>query len=151
MTELDIAICIARIFDSVEDLHRKGLPDARGSRVRREAIHFLWETRELGKLDHRRPHSVAARAYRGSGLTELLRYEHSVPLATYMPQLRATARDPGAFLETLQRFVRPVIVLKSECDRLTAAGLASRMPMGIQADDFMARYRAAGVEIEKAP
>lgn len=147
-TELLIATSIAEIFRAVEKLHDAGLRDSAGSRVRREAIHFLWETRDLTKLDARRPHSAAARAYRQTGETSELRYEHSIPLASYMPILRAAATDPAVMLLALHKFVRPVLVLESECRKLTAAGLASRMPANAMADDCNASYRAVGIEVE---
>ncbi|HEX6858885.1 MAG TPA: hypothetical protein VF138_01610 [Caulobacteraceae bacterium] len=146
--ELDIATAISRIFLAVEDLHSKGVSEAKGSRLRREAIHFLWETREQSKFDANRPHSVAARAYRATGATELLRYEHSIPLASYMPVLRKAAKEPELMLAALKRYVRPVIVLEDECRMLTKCGLASRLPVGAAPDDALARYRQAGIEIE---
>lgn len=147
-SELDVATAIAVIFRAVERLHDLGLKDSRGSKVRREAIHFLWELRGVEKLAAERPHSVAARDYRRQGLTTLLRYEHSIPLATCMQILRAAASDPDVFLVALQKFVRPVIVLDSECQTLSRLRLGSSMPSGSKGDDPLARYVAAGIEIE---
>lgn len=148
MTEREIAASIADIFQAVERLHALGMPDARGSKVRREAVHFLWELREGPELDSRRPHSQAARAYRNRGETALLRYEHSIPLASCMGALRQAAADPDRMLLALRLYVRPVIVLEEECARLRQAGLNSRLPDGADAIDAIARYQAAGIKME---
>lgn len=150
MDDRDIATAISGIFQNLEDLHRKGLPVARGSKVRREAIHFIWELRSGAKLDSSRPHSRAARDYRASGQTVRLRYEHSIPLASCMELLRAASADPNVFLAALQQYIRPVIVLDTESDLLRQKGLNSRLPQGASCDDGFARYRAVGIEIEGA-
>ena len=148
-SDLEIAQAVCGVFASVEALHAKGLPDARGSRVRREAVHFLWELRDQSKLAPERPHSAAARRQRQTGDTTDLRYEHAIPLATFMPTLRAAVTGgPEAMLSALRRFVRPVIVVDAECRRLTKVGLAASMPAAAAPDDPVARYRAAGIALE---
>lgn len=59
-SERQIAGSLCSIFSALEQLHDAGLRDGRASRVRREAVHFLWELREGTKLSEGRPHSVAA-------------------------------------------------------------------------------------------
>ena len=151
MQDEDIAGAIAAIFRPLERLHAAGLPEARGTKVRREAIHFLWELKDGTKFDSRRPHSIAARAYRLGGETALLRYEHSIPLASCMARLRDAARDTTTMLAALRLYVHPVIVLDEECTRLRTAGLNARLPEGADNADPFARYRATAIMIEGVP
>lgn len=58
--ERQIAESLCSIFSALEQLHDAGLRDGQASRVRREAVHFLWELREGAKLSRDRPHSVEA-------------------------------------------------------------------------------------------
>lgn len=146
-SERQIAESLCLIFSALEQLHDAGLRDGRASRVRREAVHFLWELREGTKLSEDRPHSVAAWACRMDGAKALLRYEHSVPVAVFMPVLRAAAGNPDAMLEALKRYVRPVIVTEDEAHRLAREGLNHSLPPGVEADDWAARYRTVGVRL----
>lgn len=54
-------------------------------------------------------------------------------------------------LEILRKYVRPVIVLKTEGKALAAAGLNAKLPTNAFADDSTARYRACGIEVEPYP
>lgn len=146
--DIEIAAAIANIFQALERLHESGMLDSKGGRIRREAIHFLWETRLKSKMDSSRRHSIAARASRQGGETALLRYEHSVPLASCMSLLRTASARPESMLSALETYIHPIIVLELECRLLTTAGLSSRMPPGAEAQDSMARYNAVGIEIE---
>lgn len=146
-TDRQIAESLCSIFSALERLHDAGLRDGQASRVRREAVHFLWELREGAKLSEGRPHSVEAWACRMEGTKALLRYEHSVPVAVFMPVLRAAAGSPDAMLEALKRYVRPVIVTEEEALRLTKEGLNHSLPPGGEVDDWAARYRAIGVRL----
>jgi hypothetical protein len=56
--ELQIAECLCSIFTALETLHGAGMRVGQASKVRREAVHFLWELREGAKLSAHRPHSV---------------------------------------------------------------------------------------------
>jgi hypothetical protein len=147
-TDAEIAGEISQIFAALERLHGAGLPATRANKIRRETIHFLWEVRSVAKFSPSRPHSIEARRYRASGSTDELTYEHSIPLATVMPALRAAAGDGAAMLDLLRMYVRPVIVLKAEGKALAAAGLNARLPVDALAGDSRARYLACGIEIE---
>ncbi|RYG86162.1 MAG: hypothetical protein EON59_10615 [Alphaproteobacteria bacterium] len=147
-SDLEIASAIAGVFRSVEMLHSAGWRDGRGAKIRREAVHFLWETRDVPKLSPHRPHSIRAREYRRSGDVGDLRYEHSIPLATYMPILRAASADPHQMLSALKLYVRPVIVLEEECRLLSRAGLNSLLPAGSEPHDALARYASVGILTE---
>jgi hypothetical protein len=143
------AEAICAIFLAVERLHDLGLPDARGSKVRRET-HFLWELREGAKLGDARPHSLPARLCRQRGQIGELTYEHSIPLATVMPLLRKAAGSPSRMLELLKKCVQPVLVTKEEGRRLASVGLGLRMPASARDYDPLTRYVQAGIEIEPA-
>lgn len=142
-----IAECICTIFTALEQLHANGMRDGQASKVRREAVHFLWELREGPKLSKERPHSVEAWSHRERGLKALLRYEHSVPVAVFMPILRAAAGSPSQMLAALKLYVRPVIVTEDESRRLAGSGLNHIMPAGSDADDWAVRYRAVGIAL----
>jgi hypothetical protein len=148
ISEQAIAEEIAAIFLAMERLHEKGLPISKASKVRREAIHFLGETREEGKLSPKRRHSLAARRARSEGRMSELTYEHSIPLASIMPLLRSAAGDGPAMLGLLRTYIQPVIVTKDEAKVLSRAKLHACLPTGASGDDAMARYRACGIKIE---
>lgn len=146
-SDLQIAECICTIFAALEQLHANGMRDGQASKVRREAVHFLWELRGGPKLSQKRPHSVEAWSHRERGLNALLRYEHSVPVAVFMPILRAAAGSPSQMLAALKLYVRPVIVTEDETRRLAGSGLNHTLPAGLSADDWGARYRAVGIAL----
>lgn len=146
--DIEIAEEISQVFAALERLHAAGLPATRANKIRRETIHFLWEVRSEAKFSANRPHSVQARLSRAAGSTDDLTYEHSIPLATVMPALRAAAGDSKAMLDLLRTYVRPVIVLKAEGKALAAAGLNAKLPVNALADDATARYLACGIEVE---
>lgn len=150
-TELQIAECLCAIFAALEGLHIAGMRDGRASKVRRESVHFLWELREGGKLSAERPHSAAAWDFRQGGGRGGLQYEHSVPVAVFMPILRAASRDPHSMLAALKRYVRPVIVTDEEARSLAASGLNHSLPAGVDLDDWAARYRQAGIALREQP
>lgn len=81
------------------------------------------------------------------GAKASLRYEHSVPVAVFMPILRAAAGNPDAMLAALKRYVRPVIVTEEEAHRLATEGLNHSLPPESEVDDWAARYRAIGVRL----
>lgn len=142
-----IAECICTIFAALEELHANGMRDGQASKVRREAVHFLWELREGTKLSQDRPHSVEAWSHRERGIKDQLRYEHSVPVAVFMPILRAAAGDAIQMLAALKLYVRPVIVTEDESRRLASSGLNHSLPAGLKADDWRARYQAVGIAL----
>lgn len=146
-TERQIAESLCAIFSALERLHGAGMRDGQAARVRREAVHFLWELREGAKLSENRPHSVEAWTCRMEGAKALLRYEHSVPVAVFMPVLRAAAGNPDVMLAALKRYVRPVIVTEEEARRLASEGLNHTLPPGVEIDDWTARYRLIGVRL----
>ncbi len=80
-----------------------------------------------------------------------LQYEHSVPVAVFMPILRATSSDPQAMLSALRRYVRPVIVTSEEARLLATIGLNHSLPPHTQSDDWAARYRQAGIALRDRP
>ncbi|MBX7133437.1 MAG: hypothetical protein K1X67_12255 [Fimbriimonadaceae bacterium] len=146
--EIEVARTIADIFAALERLHQQGARDASGSRIRREAVHFLWELRAGAKLAHDRAHSVAARAQRQAAQLGGLEYDHSIPVACFMPLLRQACGSAEMMLGRLKMLVRPVILTGDEHNLLAARGLRSKMPAGCEVTDTMARYRTAGIAIE---
>lgn len=146
--EIEVARTIADIFAALERLHEQGAGDASGSRVRREAVHFLWELRAGSKLAEARIHSIAARAQRRAGELAGLEYDHSIPVACFMPVLRRSAASPEMMLRALQTYVQPVILTSDEHRLLAARGLRSKMPAHCELDDPLARYRDVGIVIE---
>lgn len=146
--EIEVARAISEIFSALERLHTHGANDASGSRVRREAVHFLWELRDGPKLAESRPHSVSAREHRRSGLTIGLDYDHSIPVSCFMPELRRAAETPEQMLVALRTFVRPVILTSEEHRFLAERGLRSKMPTKCELNDAFARYREVGIAIE---
>ena len=147
--EIEVARAIAEIFSALDRLHREGASDASGSRVRREAVHFLWELREGAKLAASRPHSAAARERRKACATDGLEYDHSIPVACFMPELRRAATSPEAMLYALRTYVRPVILTSEEHGLLAASGLRAKMPASCAPSDPTARYRQAGIAFEE--
>lgn len=146
--EIKVARAIAEIFAALERLHQQGAVDASGSRVRREAVHFLWELRAGAKLAETRPHSLAARELRKTGQLADLEYDHSIPVACFMPVLRQSAGSPQRMLHALQTYVRPVVLTSNEHSLLAARGLRSKMPIDRDLADALARYREAGTGME---
>lgn len=146
--EIEVARAIADIFAALERLHQNGAADASGSRVRREAVHFLWELRAGAKLAETRPHSLAARAHRARGHLVGLEYDHAIPVACFMPILRRSAGSAETMLTALQTYVRPVVLTSDEHSRLAVGGLRSKMPIHCELHDALARYRELGIAIE---
>ena len=146
--EIEVARAISDIFVALERLHNHGTRDASGSRVRREAVHFLWELRTGSKLAETRAHSLAARVQRETGQLSGLEYDHAIPVACFMPVLRHSAGSPDTMLQALRTYVRPVVLTSVEHALLATQGLRSKMPADCELTDPLARYRAAGIAIE---
>ena len=149
--EIEVARTIADIFAALDRLHEQGASDASGSRVRREAVHFLWELRAGAKLAETRTHSLAARAQRRAGRLAGLEYDHSIPVACFMPVLRRAAGSPEMMLRALQTYVQPVVLTSDEHGLLALRGLRSKMPAHCDLHDGMARYREVGIAMEATP
>jgi len=146
--EIEVARAIADIFAALERLHEQGAGEASGSRVRREAVHYLWELRAGAKLAETRTHSLAARAQRRRGQVAGLEYDHSIPVACFMPVLRRSLASPEMMLHALQTYVQPVVLTSEEHNLLATQGLRSKMPDYCELHDALARYRSVGITIE---
>lgn len=149
--EIEVARTVAEIFTSLDRLHERGAKEASGSRIRREAVHFLWELREGPKLAEARRHSLAARMQRRVGDPAGLEYDHAIPVACFMPILRRSAASPEQMLQSLKTYVHPVVLTAAEHSLLAAQGLRSKLPARCELHDVLARYREVGVEVEPLP
>jgi hypothetical protein len=123
-----------------------GMPVAGYAKTVREAVYFAW-TRRLGaKCKSATYRSIAANGKRW-GRREVV-YDHVVPyryeLAALMELSKVTSDTVRAVLE---KYDVAAIITREEDDRLTAAGLQSKMPDGWDGIDSLARYKAVGIEI----
>ena len=75
-------------------------------------------------------------------------YEHAVPAGVLRAELLGASGDDQRVLEVLMGAGPVAALLRTEDERLRAAGLGSRMPEGWRVgDDPLARYHAVGIRI----
>ena len=75
-------------------------------------------------------------------------YEHAVPAGRIRSELLAGPRTPKAVGETLRCSGFVAVLLRTEDDRIKAAGLSRAMPEGWQLGESpLARYATAGIEL----
>jgi hypothetical protein len=118
----------------------------------REVIWFYWHNPRLprprvaGKYPHASLWTPAAVAV--AGQSAALRIEHVEPLNIVMGLLIAErTAGPDRTRELLQDGLECIVISADEDQRIDAAGLRDRMPMGWRSgDDRWARYRAAGID-----
>jgi hypothetical protein len=75
-------------------------------------------------------------------------YEHAVPAGVLRAELLGASGDDQRVLEILMGAGPVAVLLRTEDERLRAAGLGSRMPEGWRVgDDPLARYHAVGIRL----
>lgn len=153
----EVVRAVGEILRQLYRLEDIGINPNRLSRLRRETIFFLYEGGGDAKWNPERPHSARARALARevigknitrAGFLKAVTYEHAIPLKTLTDGLRVASYGDEALADFLDRHILGVVLLRSEDENLLRLGLRQVMPSGSEANDRLARYRAAGIEFE---
>ncbi len=119
-------------------------------RILREAVGRLWEDRR-GNRDRAAQYRSVTSKEMTWGAHELV-YEHAIPLAIVHAKLMALAEvQPEAVRSILKDFLVTCIITKNEDKKLNMCGFGRSMPPGKDEKEPLARYQAAGIEIEENP
>jgi len=127
-----------------------GMPSSCYTKALREPVYFLWEARGNPKHKAAKFRSTAAAGLR-FGKREMV-YDHAVPFRYLQNDLLALDPvDPASLRQVLERFGVAALITTDEDSRLKALGFQHTMPQDWDGLDVLARYRAAGVELEENP
>lgn len=139
---------IAETIRYCQRVAKMGMPVAGYSKTPREAIYFVW-TRRLGSKAQSAKYRSRAAADLKWGRREIV-YDHAIPYCYELEALmEMTEVTPETVRPVLEKYDVCVIITASEDARLTAAGLQHKMPNDWDEIDPLARYKAAGIEIEE--
>lgn len=135
--------------DQLREAEAAGFPRNLVNRNLRLCITHYWGSVVLGFPTIKKtslPRSLQARE---RDIREC-RYEHAVPMTILMNQLLLPKYNtPRKVRNFLQRLYRVCLVTVEEDQRLRSLGYNSRMPDGWDCKDPWARYRAAGIRINR--
>lgn len=137
---------IATIFSIVavaHEMRQDGFSKTAYSKILREGIFFVWESREAPKYSKSRIRSKAAEGLPPSQLD----YDHAVPMRIVIEMILDAWPDKEAVEKILTDLVRGVLITKKEHERLREKKLASRMPDDWDGKDWTARYKKLGIEV----
>lgn len=125
-----------------------GMPASAYSKALREPVHFLWEIRKGSKhksAQYRSKSAVGMVAKNGN-----LIYDHSVPFNLLQKKLLSlNIVSPKTVEPLLEKYSNFALILKSEDEKLRAAGYNHKMPEDWDGIDPLARYKAVGIDIVK--
>lgn len=146
MSELERLAVICEALTFSRSARLAGSPVAAHSSAAREAIFTLWESYGRSKHASSRYRSQASLTMdvRKGGLV----YDHAIPFALVHDELLSLAElSPTSVKAILERRLAAATITREEDQRLTALGLRSRMPVGWDGEDMLARYKAAGIDL----
>lgn len=125
------------------EMREAGFPKTAYSKILRETIHFVWETRELSKYSRMRKRSKAA-----EGLSPRdLDYDHAVPMRIIIEMILNAWPSREAVKRILKDLVHGILITKAEHALLRYKKLSSKMPDDWNGKDWTARYKAAGIDL----